>query len=171
MTVEEYAKHILESHGCDEYTYGDEKVETILEDLKTEYPNGMEYPYVEVANAIKMMSKPKLIERKPFLLVIDTDSCCDGCECDTFEQAKEGAFDNYYWWMCEVATWKDKDNPTDEEKEDWNYMIYNTSAWVKKYNPDTDEYEDYWNPSDEELEEIGWCLWEEHKKKENSIDR
>jgi hypothetical protein len=32
---------------------------------------------------------------------------------------------------------------------------------VQKYDPDDDEYHDYWCPSDEELEEIGWKEIEE----------
>ena len=52
MNIREYAKKILDDHGCDQYTYGGEFSKHILNDLKTEYPNGMEFPYIDVANAI-----------------------------------------------------------------------------------------------------------------------
>lgn len=159
--VEEYARKILTEHGCDEYTYGDEKAERVLEDLKEGYPNGMSFQYVEVANAIKRISKPHLIERKPFCVVYETDSFIDGFECDTFEEAKDDAIKTLVQWMVdEQSDWK-SDNPIEEEKENWDYMIYNCSSYVKKYNADTDEYEDYWYPSAEELEEIGWILYGE----------
>lgn len=169
--VEEYARKILSEHRCDEYTYGDETAETILKDIKEEYPNGMQFPYVEVANAIKRISKPKMIERKPFCVVWNTDSFCDGMECDTFEEAKGIALETLInWEMEEFSAWKSAE-PTEKESEDWDYMIYNCESFVLKYDADKDEYEDYWYPSDEELDEIGWCLWEENKKKENSIGR
>ena len=58
LSLNAYAMKILSEHGCDCYTYGDEDAKHILEDLKTAYPNGMEYPYIEVANEIlKMDSK------------------------------------------------------------------------------------------------------------------
>lgn len=164
--VEEYARKILAEHGCDEYTYGDESAETVLNDLKKGYPNGMSLPYVEVANAIKRISKPHLIERKPFCVVWDCDSFSDGMGCDTFDEAKSDAFETLIQWeVDEIQNWKSQ-NPTEEEKENWDYMIYNSISYVKKYNENTDEYEDYWYPSDEELKEIGWCLWDEQKQKE-----
>ena len=169
--VEEYARKILAEHGCDEYTYGDESAETVLNDLKKEYPNGMGLPYVEVANAIKRISKPHLIERKPFLAWYTTDSFSDAMGCDTFEEAKEVVFETLInWEMEEFSGWESAE-PTENEIENWDYMIYNCESFVQKYNADTDEYEDYWYPSDDELDEIGWCLWEENNKKENSIGR
>lgn len=65
-TINEYAMDILKEHGCDEYTYGGNhdfcKPERIAEDLKTAYPNGMAYPYMDVANAIREISNLKAKE-------------------------------------------------------------------------------------------------------------
>ena len=47
-----------------------------------------------------------------------------------------------------------------QEREDFNYMICNCSVRVDKYNPNTDEYEEYWEPSSEELKNIGWKIEE-----------
>ena len=159
--IEEYARKILADHDCDEYTYWGHDGEHIIKHLKEAYPNGMSFNYVQVANAIMRISKPKMIERKPFCVVWDTDSFCDGMGCDSFEEAKDDAFETLIQWMCdEQSNWKGK-KPTKKEKEDWDYMIYNSNSYVQKYNEETDEYEDYWYPSEEELEEIGWKLYGE----------
>ena len=60
--VQKYAKKILSDHDCNEYTYGDDAYETVLSDLKEGYPDGMEYPYEDVARAIKDISKPRYIK-------------------------------------------------------------------------------------------------------------
>ena len=60
--VHDYAKKILADHDCNEYTYGDDTVETVLSDLKAAYPAGMEYPYESVAQAIKDISKPRYVK-------------------------------------------------------------------------------------------------------------
>lgn len=161
--VETYAMKILSDHGCDCYTYGGSYFppEQIIDDLKEAYPNGMEFPYIEVANAILAMSKPVPVKRPKYVMVWDNDSCCDGFGCESFGQAKQDAFDTLLQWMCdESSNWK-SETPTEEEKDNWDYMIYNCSVHVDKYNADTDEYEEYWYPSEEELEEIGWKLFNE----------
>lgn len=60
-TISEYAMDILKENGCDEYTYGHNsewcKPEKIAEELKQAYPNGMAYPYMDVATAIREISK------------------------------------------------------------------------------------------------------------------
>lgn len=161
MKVEEYARKILAEHNCNEYTYWGTEGERIIRDLKEAYPNGMEYSYVQVANAIMRISKPKMIERKPFSVVWDTDSFSDGMYCDSFEEAKDDAFETLIQWMCdEQSEWHGK-KPTKKEKEKWDYMIYNSISYVTKYNEDTDEYDEYWYPSDEELAEIGWKAYDE----------
>lgn len=152
MTLEEYAKDILYSHGCDEYTYGSEESEHILDDLKEAYPDGMEYPYVDVANAILAMSRPKPIVREPWHVHWWSDECDGGFGRESFEEAKESVFDTLVTWVVEAQ---------DDSAEDFDYMIYNFGAEVMKYNPMTDEYEEYWYPSNEELKEIGWEFKEE----------
>ena len=63
MNINEYAMDILLENGCDEFTYGGNdkwcKPEKIAEELKTAYPNGMKYPYMQVAKAIREISKLK----------------------------------------------------------------------------------------------------------------
>ena len=155
--VEEYAAHILSEHGCDEFTYGGESGETVLSDLKAAYPAGMEYSYIEVANAIISMSKVKPIVRAPYIMRFDTDSFTDGIDEFSLEAAKMDALDTLLQWMAEeVQTWKDAFCPTDEELDNYNYMICNSSVSVCAYNPDTDEYDEIWYPSYEDEEKIGW---------------
>lgn len=61
--IKEYAMDILLENGCDEYSYGGTeewcKAEKIEEELKQAYPNGMKYPYDQVAKAIREISKLK----------------------------------------------------------------------------------------------------------------
>ena len=153
-SVENYALKILSDAGCDCYTYGGEWSKHVLDDLKEAFPDGMEYPYVDVANAILAISKVKPITRAPYRVVVDTDSFTDGFDCESLGQAKGEAEDTLLEWMCqERMEWKDEFHPTEEELDNYNYMIYNSSAYVEKYNPDTDEYEEEWWPDEEE---IGW---------------
>ena len=157
MTVEEYAKKILADHNCDEYSYGGTPGEEVLSDLKEAYPDGMEFPYIDVANAIIAMSKVKPIKRDPWQMVFDTDSDCDGIGFESFGAAKCDAEDTLVMWMCqERGEWKDPFCPTEDELDNYNYMIFNSSVEVRKYNPDTDEYDEYWSPSYEDEENLGW---------------
>lgn len=157
ITVDEYAKKILADHGCDEYTYGGEWGKYVLSDLKEAYPDGMEFPYVDVANAILAMSKVKPIVRDQWLMCWETDSDCDGIGFESFGAAKADAEDTLINWMCEERQeWKNPFCPTENELDDYNYQICNCSVYVKKYNPETDEYDEYWSPSYEEEEKLGW---------------
>lgn len=155
--VIEYARKILKDHGCDEYTYGGEWGKHVLADLKEGYPDGMEYPYVDVANAILSISKQLPIVRDPWLVLWDSGDCCDGIGCQSFGAAKNEALDTLIMWMTEARNeWDDVFDPTDEELENYNYCICNSSVEVQRYNPMTDEYEEYWFPSYEDEEGIGW---------------
>ena len=157
MTVEAYAMKILAEHGCDCYTYGGESGETVLADLKEGYPEGMEFPYVDVANAIISISRVRPIKRSPYHMVWDTDNYTDGVDCDSLEQAKADAIDTLADWMAQARMeWKDVFSPTEEELDDYNYMICNFCVWVSKYDPHKDEYDEYWAPSYEDEEDIGW---------------
>lgn len=159
MTINEYAAHILKEHGCDEHTYGGEYSAHILDDLKEAYPNGMDhgYSWLDVANAILAMSKPEPIKRSPYRVIYDTDTNCDGYDCESLEQAKCDALDTLIEWMAEgLAGFKDPYNPTEDEREKYDYMIYNSSVCVEEYNPATDEYEEVWSPSDDDCKQIGW---------------
>ena len=153
----------MEDHGCDCYTYGGEWSEHVLSDLKEAYPDGMEFPYVDVANAILAISRPRPIKRSAYRVIYDTDSVCDGFDAESFEQAKYSAEDTLCEWEAEQAS----DYPcdfkdwTEGQRDDWDYMIYNYSVWVEKYNPDTDEYEECWGLSYEDEKKIGWLEYSE----------
>lgn len=43
-------------------------------------------------------------------------------------------------------------------------MIWNYSVCVAEYNPDTDEYDVCWHPSEKELKDIMWILTDEFDK-------
>ena len=62
--IYEYANQVLSEHGCDCYTYGDKnmpycQIASIAAELRTAYPDGMEYSYEDVAQAILDISKPR----------------------------------------------------------------------------------------------------------------
>lgn len=157
MTLEAYALKILADHGCDEYSYGGTCGDTILSDLKEAYPNGMEYPYVDVANAIMAISKMRPIVRHPWMMLWDNGSACDGIGYDSLEAAQGSAEDTLIEWMAQTRMeWKDMFSPTEEELEDYNYMIASCSVHIDKYDPMTDEYDEYWYPSYEDEERICW---------------
>lgn len=155
-TLENYAMKILADAGCDCYTYGDEQATHLMDDLKEEYPNGMEYPYIDVANAILAISRPRPIVRKPWQMLWDNGEDCSGIGYDSFEAAKDAAEDTLAEWIAsECACWL-TDTPDEEERDRFNYMIGTCSVEVHKYNKDTDEYELYWTPSYEDEQRIGW---------------
>ena len=169
--IKDYARKILADHECNEYTYGETPAMTILSDLKEAYPDGMDYPYVDVANAIIAISKRKPIKKDTWHVCWDNDSCCDGYQTPSLAAGKSNALDTLIEWMCqEQYTWK-SDIPTGEEADHWNHMIYNCSAGVSKYNPDADEYEEYWYPSDKQKEQIGWKIIKTYTIKPEYIDR
>lgn len=162
--LKQYAKKILRDAGCDLHTYGGEWSKHIMDDLKQAFPDGMKFPYIDVANAILSMSTPEPIVRAPFHVTWDTDNCCDGYDVESLDAAKFSALDTMIEWMCEeTMEWEFKPDgtpaPTEEQIESWDYMIFNCCVSVTQYNPQTDEYETIWEPSDDELEEIGWHEW------------
>ena len=160
-TVESYALKILADSGCDCYSYGNvEDSEILLEDLKTEYPDGMKYPYIDVANAILAISRPRPIKKSPWRMVWENEHSCDGIDYDSFEAAKEQAIETLVEWQVQFLADrkfpKKLEDMTEEQKEDWNYMISECRVSVYKYNADKDEYEEYWYPSYEDEKEINW---------------
>lgn len=165
MNVNEYALKILEDHGCDCYTYGGEWSEHVLSDLKEAYPDGMEFPYVDVANAILAISRPEPIKRSHYKVIFDTDSFCDGCDASSFDEAKDIAEGILVDWAVDeqqqLGCPLDVKEWTEKQIDEWDYMIYNSSVWVEKYNPDTDEYEECWGLSYEDEKKIGWLEYSE----------
>ena len=167
MDIKEYAKKILEDAGCDQYTYGGEFSKYVLDDLKKAFPDGMEFPYVDVANAILEMSRPGPIYRAPYRVIWDTGDCYDGFNEETFEAAKDNALTILGEWMTQQAaesSSSDFHEWSDEDIEKWDFMICNCSVEVMRYNALTDEYEEWWSPSYEDEKEIGWLEYEEFMK-------
>lgn len=166
--LKQYALKILTDAGCDLHTYGGEWSKHIMDDLKQAFPDGMKFPYIDVANAILSMSTPEQIVKAPFHVVWNTDDCCDEYDVESMECGKDSALDTLVNWMCEeTEEWKFGPDgtpmPTEEQIESWDYMIFNCYVYVTKYNPEADEYETVWEPSDEELEDIGWHEWKKEK--------
>ena len=155
MTLLEYAHKILADAGCDEYTYGDETSKHILDDLKEAFPNGMEFPYIEVANAILSISRPKPIVRAPYQVVWSNENAADGFGCESYEDAKDSALTVLEGWMEEQGSQMDYP-PTQDQIDDWNYMIYNCYVVIYKYNPMTDDYDEVDGLTYEDEESIGW---------------
>ena len=100
-SLENYAMKILADAGCDCFTYGGEYAGKIMDDLKEGWPNGMKFPYVDVANAILAISRLKPIARAPWRMMFETDNTCDGIDCASFEEAKANAEDTLVNWMAE----------------------------------------------------------------------
>lgn len=171
MSIENYALKILADSGCDCYTYGGEWAKHIMDDLKKAFPDGMEFPYIDVANAILAISRPHSIVRAPWRMVWNTADNCDGAGYESFDAAKSDAEDTLVNWIAdECSRWK-SDQPTQKERESFNQMIYDCSVQVDKYNPDTDEYEEYWSPSYEDERLLGWEAIEEFGENKGRHER
>ena len=160
-TLENYALKILADSGCDCYSYGNvTDSEILINDLKEEFPNGMKYPYIDVANAILAISRPKPIVRSPWRLVWENEHCSDGMDYSSFESAKEQAIDTLVEWQTDLLAKFNFPNKledlTEEQKEEWNYMLSECSVSVYKYDETTDTYVEYWYPSYQEEKEINW---------------
>ena len=172
--ITKYAKKILADHGCDMSAYWGITGDQVIQDLKEAYPDGMEHPYVDVANAILLLARPTLVERQPWMMVYDLGHTVDGIGYDSFEAAKEQALETLVEWQVQqISEFKNIQGPEDwpaaltqEQREDWNYMVSECHVEVQKYNPDTDEYEEYWFPSYEDEKQVGWLYIEEIEKME-----
>lgn len=159
--VKAYAEKILQEHRCNEYSYYGVNGEEIIRDLKEAYPDGMKYPYIDVANAIMLISKPKLITRSPYRMIFDLGHTVDGIDFDTLEEAQDDAIETLINWMCDFysehhISEPDKTKWTEEQQEDWDMMINECSTCVAQYDPDKDEYKVVWYPSGQKKKEIGW---------------
>ena len=169
--IEQYALQILANHNVELTTYWGVDGDKLVDELKEAYPDGMEYPYVKVANAIMRISKPTPIKRAPYKMVWDNESCCDSVDFDSLNAAIADAEDTLLLWMMnEREDWKIKTDengyaidydPTEEQKESFDYMVYNCCVHVEEYNPTTDEYELAWEPTYELEQQIGWVPYYE----------
>jgi hypothetical protein len=81
------------------------------------------------------------------------DAFCVG----SLEDGKAACLDLLRQWMCdELISRSEPDKPTEEEVERWNYMIKTCFVSVTQYDPDRDDYDEVWEPLDEDLSAIGW---------------
>ena len=60
--IKDYAITILTDAECDEHSYYNVPAETIINDLKEAFPDGMQYPYEHVAAAIADYSEPRITD-------------------------------------------------------------------------------------------------------------
>ena len=80
-----------------------------------------------------------------YRLLIDGDHFIHGIDYDTFEEAKDSAFEVLNSWMTDALT-----------DDEWDYMICNCSVEICKFDPETKQWDGFWYPDDEYLESIGW---------------
>ena len=121
-------------------------------------------------------------EPAPYRTIWDGDHFIDGQDHDSLEAAIADAEDTLVEWAAEsMSTWKFGEDimtpaPTEEQIEDWDYMIYNCGAHVVAFDEKTGEYGDYlddavWPRSQEDLDNLGWMLWEDYVKKFGQKDK
>lgn len=103
-----------------------------------------------------------------YKMVWETECCVDSIDYETLEEAKANAIETLYFWMkSQVIDNKYPMNPkewNEKQIEEWDYMIYNCGVSIRdktKYNDK--DFGEIWEPSNEELKEIGWVLYEEMK--------
>ena len=103
------------------------------------------------------------MERKQYMTTFSTEHFCDGCEFDDFDEAKASAIN----WLieCMNGMYNAIGMPeawTESQREEWNYMIDTTYAYVEKraYGDPDVLWEDCWLPTHKELEDIGWKMYE-----------
>ena len=104
-----------------------------------------------------------------YKMVWETEHEVDGTDYATLEEAKACAIETLHSWMeSQVIDNGYPMNPkewNEEQIEEWDSMIYNCGVSVRdktKYNDE--DFGEIWEPSDEELKEIGWVLYEEMKQ-------
>lgn len=151
----EFAHQLLAKHGCPMEAYRGVAVEEIVKDLRIEYPKKIgNFEHLEIARCLRRIgdSVPEP-PKAPFKMVWDNINCVDSTEHDSFEAAKEAAFDTLLLWMV------DCDLTYPQNAEEWDYMISNCSVCVRRLNQETDEYEDFWEPTYEDEAGIGWVEW------------
>lgn len=101
------------------------------------------------------MSRLRSTKKAKYHLVCITDSFTEKIDFDDFENASDDLWGTYYSWMeHEKNSWRLF--PTEEEKDEWDYMICNWWCYIEEYDPMTDEYKICYEPTKEKLEEFGW---------------
>jgi len=97
----------------------------------------------------------------PYKVIWDNGECCDGFECDTFEEAEARVWDIYDGWAEAMYYELVNKDFSDEALEDWNRMIFECWVEIYEYDPDTDRYEECWFPPDADFEKVGPFGWNE----------
>lgn len=109
-----------------------------------------------------------------FRYVFDMQQDGDGYDCRSFDEAKSHALKELSEWVRgEIASWpKDADGipcPTPEQKEAFDIMIDDCNVRVEELvavdEEGNREYVERWSPSLDDLEAIGWCRWDDIRKK------
>lgn len=150
--VDKYSKYLLKTHHCSDACYRNESMTTIRGDIERVYPDGLEYPVEAVVCSIhRMHNSINFPEPSQFHMVYDTGDAVSGIEHETFDGAKADVFDTLCEWQSQFSG----------SPDDWDMMIEESSTHVTKYNPETEEYDDYWFPSEEELRNIYWVRYDE----------
>lgn len=91
-----------------------------------------------------------------YMTVYNAEHFIDGTHYNTFEEARDAAYTILAEWVFDGMHILDKENYSEDALEGWNEMIEECWVAVYKYNPDTNEYEEFWEPSDEDYESVGW---------------
>ena len=168
MDCKDYAVKLLKDNGCELNCYKGTPIEDIIADLNEYFKTNKKKSICSVETIAKYLRKigdeqPNPIP-KPFKMVFDIGHTIDGIEFDTFEAAKADMEDTYIMWMTDaMRDWKfAKDGtpqPTDKQKDEFNYMIDECCCWIVKWDSELGDYEDIdygYVMSDEELKELGW---------------
>ena len=94
-----------------------------------------------------------------YKVIYADDHMIDGFECDDFERAKNEALDILLeWQVSAVNDLQDINNPSEEDIDNYNYIIENGCVYIEK------DGEEFWYPSAEDLQSVCWMPWEELKK-------
>lgn len=190
MTIREYTIQLLKDYNCELNCYAELRYwngqelhsgyEDAYKDLQAAAEqDGKSYPFSIEAIARELVSigneqpLPPRKGHKKYCMIFDTDSDCAGVEFDDFEAAKSDMIDTYINWAVEeMRDWttnaKGELNPTEEQIENYDYMIDNCCCYIVEWDDELDDYEDsdnaYWLPQ-QELDEIGYIEWIHLKEK------
>lgn len=166
MTINQYARTLLKEMGYTVYDIWGYDPDNLIYELKKFYPNGLAWTYVEVANALLTIAKPKLIHRAKYLVTISTDDECIAVDAETEEEAVKILHDTFENWIMEMTSkwiekvWIDRKQLDENDINEWNDMIETRTVYFAPYDKNTDEYlyetEYERNPPDRYLDSIGW---------------
>lgn len=101
------------------------------------------------------------MKKAPFKVIWDNGDCIDSIDCNSIEEAKDTALTILQCWIeSEFSEWEDV-QPTEEEKENFDYMIYNCYVEIVEYNKETKDYDECKVLTDNDYNSIGWISFEE----------